>query len=150
MAAILREVRWELDIRGFEEVNILVSGGLDEASIPPLNPLADAYGVGTRISNAPVIDFSLDIVEIEGAPTAKRGKLSGRKRIWRCANCGSRGVIPRDGSISGCPRCGHDVSFPSVDWLHSGGLARDLPSLADVQALASNEVRSAMEHGAER
>ncbi len=79
---ILEEVRWELDIRGFEKVKILVSGGLDVDSILELNEFADAYGVGTSISNAPVIDFSMDIVEIDGKPEAKRGKMSGQKEIF--------------------------------------------------------------------
>jgi nicotinate phosphoribosyltransferase len=30
-----------------------------------------------------VIDAGLDIVEIEGVPIAKRGKLSGAKQVWR-------------------------------------------------------------------
>lgn len=79
---ILKEVRWELDIRGFENVKILVSGGLDVVSIIELNEVADAYGVGTCISNAPVIDFSMDIVEIDEKPVAKRGKTSGRKTVY--------------------------------------------------------------------
>ncbi|MDO8683704.1 MAG: nicotinate phosphoribosyltransferase, partial [Armatimonadota bacterium] len=71
---IIEEVRWELDIRGFQNVKIIVSGGIDEEKILELNPLVDGYGVGTSISNAPVIDFALDIVDIEGKPVAKRGK----------------------------------------------------------------------------
>ena len=43
---ILDEVRWELDIRGFEHVKILASGGIDEYEILRLNPLVDGYGVG--------------------------------------------------------------------------------------------------------
>ncbi|MFW6190491.1 MAG: nicotinate phosphoribosyltransferase, partial [Candidatus Bipolaricaulota bacterium] len=84
MLEIAKEVRWELDQRGFEEVKILISGGLDEENIPELNEVADAYGVGTSIANAPVVDFSLDIVEVEGEPTAKRGKKSGAKALYVC------------------------------------------------------------------
>ena len=82
--SILKEVRWELDLRGFSHVKLLVSGGLDEHKISELNQIADAYGVGTCISNARVLDFSMDIVEIEGKPLAKRGKLSGAKQVWQC------------------------------------------------------------------
>ncbi|CUT04482.1 nicotinate phosphoribosyltransferase [Candidatus Chrysopegis kryptomonas] len=77
--AILKEVRWELDLRGFKNVKIFVSGGVDEEVIKQLNEVVDAYGVGTTISSAPVLDFAMDIVEIEGKPIAKRGKLSGEK-----------------------------------------------------------------------
>ncbi|MCS7225277.1 MAG: nicotinate phosphoribosyltransferase, partial [Armatimonadetes bacterium] len=53
MFHLLEEVRWELDLRGYHFVRLFVSGGLDEYEILKLNPLADAYGVGTAISNAP-------------------------------------------------------------------------------------------------
>jgi nicotinic acid phosphoribosyltransferase len=41
--------------------------------------VVDAYGVGTSITNARVIDFAMDIIGIEGKPLAKRGKISGAK-----------------------------------------------------------------------
>ena len=76
---IFEEVRWELDLRGFKHVKLFASGGLDEKEVMELKPLVDAFGVGTCISNAPVVDFAMDIMEIEGNPLAKRGKLSGAK-----------------------------------------------------------------------
>ena len=94
MLAILREVRWELDLRGHQRVKLFVSGSLDEQSILALNPLADGYGVGTAISNAPTINFALDIVEVEGKPFTKRGKPSGRKTVAVCPACGRRRVLP--------------------------------------------------------
>lgn len=89
---LLQECRWELDIRGFENIKIFASGGIEEDSIPQLNEVVDGYGIGTAISNAPTIDFSLDIVEIEGSPVAKRGKLSGSKKVFRCSRC-LKGII---------------------------------------------------------
>jgi nicotinate phosphoribosyltransferase len=80
---IVEEVRWELDLRGFEHVKIVASGGVDEYEILRLNPVVDAYGVGTSIANAPVLNFALDIMEIEGRPAAKRGKWSGAKDVLR-------------------------------------------------------------------
>ncbi len=94
MAKILEEVRWELNLRGYEHVKIMVSGGLDEDEILHLNPFADGYGVGTAISNARTIDFALDIIEVEGRPIAKRGKKSGRKQVLRCEKCFSSIVVP--------------------------------------------------------
>ena len=44
-----------------------------------LNPHVNGYGVGTRITNARVLDFAMDIVEIEGEPLAKRGKDVGQQ-----------------------------------------------------------------------
>lgn len=106
---ILSEIRWELDYRNFQDVKILVSGGLDEYQIPPLNDFADAYGVGTSISNAPVINFALDIIEIEGKPIAKRGKESGSKRVLRCSNCLKDKVIPFHTKLIDC-ECGGKYS----------------------------------------
>ncbi len=81
---IIREVKWELKIRGFDNVKIIVSGGLDEYTIPELIEAgADSFGVGTSVSNADTIDFAMDIVEIEGKPVAKRGKFGGRKSVFR-------------------------------------------------------------------
>ena len=80
---IVEEVRWELNLRGFGHVKIITSGGIDEYEILRLNPVVDAYGVGTSIANAPVVSFALDITEIEGRPMAKRGKWSGAKDLYR-------------------------------------------------------------------
>ena len=91
---ILQEVRWELDIRGYKHVKIFVSGGLDEYKIAELNPFVDAYGVGTSISSAKVIDFAMDIIEVDGKPHAKRGKMSGSKRVLRCDRCYNYKIIP--------------------------------------------------------
>jgi len=86
-AEIVREVRWELNIRGYEHVKIYVSGGLDEEAVKTLGEAgADAFGVGTSISNAPTVDFTLDIVELEGRPVAKRGKFGGKKMFGDVQN----------------------------------------------------------------
>jgi nicotinate phosphoribosyltransferase len=87
MPDIVREVRRELDIRGHSHVKIMVSGGLNEESVKELAQLADGFGVGTYISNSPTVDLSFDIVEIEGKPIAKRGKVSGKKQVFRCMKC---------------------------------------------------------------
>jgi nicotinate phosphoribosyltransferase len=106
---IIEEIRWELNLRGFGHVQIFVSGGLDEKRILSLNPVVDAYGVGTSITNARVIDFAMDIVEIDGKPLAKRGKMSGSKSVLRCSRCFQDRVIPfkknRGQSNRGSNRC---------------------------------------------
>lgn len=100
MAKIVEEVRWELDLRGYQHVKIFVSGGINETQILRLNTNVDAYGVGTAISGARTIDLALDIVEIEGRPLAKRGKKAGRKQIIRCEECFDRLLAPY-----GCSDC---------------------------------------------
>src|SRR5213083_2662471 len=131
--AILREVRWELDERGFGDVKIFASGGIDEQRIQELNRFADAYGVGTAISNAPVVDFALDIVEVEERPRAKRGKLSGRKHLWECPECGDRGIAPWSARLRHCPRCGHRVRDLMETWIAKGRRKRGGPSASDVR-----------------
>jgi nicotinate phosphoribosyltransferase len=102
---ILQEVRWELDLRGFRHVRLIVSGGLGEEEVRTLRDVADGFGVGTSLSNAPTIDFALDIVEVESVPFAKRGKRSGRKQVDACGACGARAVRPAADPPGRCP-CG--------------------------------------------
>lgn len=107
MVQILREVRWELDRAGHRHVKLFVSGGLDERKILELNEAVDGgYGVGTAISSAATIDYSMDIVEVEGEAVAKRGKLSGAKHLLRCRACGAERVIPADRPYGDCEACG--------------------------------------------
>ncbi len=80
---IIEEVRWELDIRGYKNVGIFVSGGIDEAEVLALRDIVAGFGVGTSVANARCIDFALDIVEKEGSPCAKRGKRGGKKQVYR-------------------------------------------------------------------
>jgi nicotinate phosphoribosyltransferase len=111
LLSILQEIRWELDLRGFGHVKLLASGGLDEKEILRLNPATDAYGVGTSLANAPVLDFAMDLVEVDHEPLAKKGKRSGRKQLVECGNgrtvvsweeAGERGLL--------------------VQWLHRGSV----------------------------
>jgi nicotinate phosphoribosyltransferase len=106
---IIEEIHWELNLRGFGHIQIYVSGGLDEKRIIALNPVVDAYGVGTSITNARVIDFAMDIIEIDGRPLAKRGKMSGAKSVLRCSKCFQDKMVPfkenRGRSTPGASRC---------------------------------------------
>ncbi len=115
---ILEEARWELDLRGFGHVKFFVSGGIREEDIPVLNPVVQGYGIGTAISNAPVVDFAMDIVEIDGKPSAKRGKWSGSKRVVSCARCGQRKIVPNNDAVKDTCSCGgvfNDVLIPLLD-----------------------------------
>ena len=80
---IIREVRWTLDANGHDDVDIFVSGGLGPADLRDLRDVADGFGVGGYVSNADPVDFALDIVAVDGEPTAKRGKLPGVKQVYR-------------------------------------------------------------------
>ena len=80
---IVREVRWTLDAHGRDDVDIFVSGGLGPADLRELRDVADGFGVGGSVSNADPVDFALDVVAVDGEPTAKRGKLPGVKQVYR-------------------------------------------------------------------
>ncbi|MEJ5186412.1 MAG: nicotinate phosphoribosyltransferase [Candidatus Geothermincolales bacterium] len=136
---ILREVRWELDIRGYRHVKILVSGGIDEQKILQLNPYADGYGVGTSISNAPVVDFSFDIVEVEGKLRSKRGKMSGKKRLYRCSSCGERVLVPWEGEAPRC-ECGKVMEPLLVKAMEKGKILLELPRPQDIRARTLEEI----------
>lgn len=101
MREICEEVRWELDRRDREDVDLLVSGGIDPAAIRELRDVADGFGVGGAIANADPVDFSLNIVEVEGEPRAKRGVNSGAKDVYRADYDDT--VVPEGESARGEP-----------------------------------------------
>ncbi len=136
---ILEEVRWELDLRGHNHVKLYVSGGLDEYEIYELNPMVDGYGVGTAISNAPVVDFSMDIMEIDGAPIAKRGKLSGAKRVVVCEKCDRRRIIPLAAGRE-C-ECGGRLRDLLVPFADSGRFEWPQPSADDIRNYVLEQVK---------
>src|SRR5881409_1091530 len=138
-AAIVREVRWELDLRGHKDVKIFVSGSVDEKSIPALLEAGvDGFGVGTSLSNAPTIDFALDLVEVDGKPAAKRGKFGGRKDLQRC---------PKDGTyevgVRTCPVCGAKMAPAYTQYLDQGRVTAPLPALDAIRERALRETERA-------
>jgi len=147
--AILREVRWELDIRGYQHVKIVVSGDIDEAAIPRLNPLVSGYGIGTAISNARVINFAMDIVAIEGAPITKRGKRSGAKDVWACRGCGARQVTLAGHEPPACP-CGGAWESLLKPFLRQGKLVASLPAPGEIRQQVLAEVAAWHRQGADR
>jgi nicotinate phosphoribosyltransferase len=135
---IIEEVKWELKIRGYENVKIFVSGGLDEDSIIELRDIVDAFGVGTSISNARVVDFSFDIVERDGEPVSKRGKKSGRKQLFECPECLSHLIEKDSMEIPLCPKCG-TKTIPMLKTHIEGGkrvVPEEPPSLIRERTIA--------------
>ncbi|MCO6041782.1 nicotinate phosphoribosyltransferase [Thermococcus alcaliphilus] len=129
---IVEEVRWELDLRGYDHVKIFLSGGLDEESIKELADIADAFGVGGSIASAKPIDFSLDIVEVEGKPITKRGKLSGRKQVYRCEN-GHYHRVPAEKKLEKCPVCGAKVEPLLKPLIENGEIVAELPKAREIR-----------------
>ena len=79
-ADLVKETRAKLDLAGFKEVKIFVSGGLDLERIKYFldeGAPVDFFGVGSYISDAKPTDFTADLHEVEGKPIAKRGRIPG-------------------------------------------------------------------------
>ncbi len=77
---MVKEVRSRLDMSGFRHVDITVSGGLDPDRIAlfvAAGAPVQRFGVGTYIASAPPNGFTADIREVDGRPTAKRGRTPG-------------------------------------------------------------------------
>ena len=99
---ILKEVRWALEARGHDDVDIFVSGGLGPEQLRDLRDVADGFGVGSYVSNADPIDFALDIVEVDGDAISKRGKLAGVKDVYRTPDGGHHvGLAEKPGPVDG-------------------------------------------------
>jgi nicotinate phosphoribosyltransferase len=138
---ILEEVRWELNLRGYGRIKLFVSGGLNEDDIIRLNPVVDGYGIGTSISNARVVDFAMDIVEIEGKPIAKRGKMSGSKRVLRCPKCHQDQTVPLAQKLNRCP-CGGKLSDLLEPLVKKGRLVKKLPSHKEIRQYVLKQLRN--------
>lgn len=137
---IMKEVRWELDLRGYSGVKLFLSGGIDEMDIKRYNIAADAYGVGTVISNAPVVDFSMDIIEVDGHPLAKRGKMSGRKKVFRCKECLKARVCAWKESSGRC-LCGGVEEEALVPFISKGHLEYPLPKPSQIREFVLSQLK---------
>ncbi len=131
---IIEEVRWELDIRGYKNVKIYVSGGINEDSVQYLKDApVDGFGIGTYVANAPTVDFAMDIVEKEGKPFAKRGKLSGSKQVWKCEKCGSREITLFNVKKHKCSKCGSEMKPLLKQVIKEGEIVTDLPKVTEIR-----------------
>lgn len=141
-ANIVREVRWELDLRGFNHVKIMVSGGLKLENLQELKAAgAESFGIGTSIASAHPYDFAMDIVELNGSPLTKRGKHSGRKNLLRCSSCRSTLSVPSSKSSSTC-RCGGKMENILVKMLDGGKLVGPYDNPDAIRARALGELEA--------
>lgn len=141
-AEIVSEVRWELTARGFGHVKIFVSGGLNEETVKQLRKSgADAFGVGTYVSNSPVVNFALDIVEMNGNLCAKRGKLGGKKEVWRCQKCMTDQVLLYHDRQPKCPRCHGKTERMLKPLVKNGTIISDLPKPKDIRKYVLEQLK---------
>jgi len=139
---IAEEVRWTLDLHGYKNVKIIVSGGLDEDNIPYLRDVVDGFGVGTSIAFPPSIDISMDIVEVyengEWKPITKRGKLPGAKQLYRC-RVGEEYIRPLNAEP---PFCGQKKAIPLLEkYIDKGKLVKELPAVSEIREYVLNQLK---------
>jgi len=140
-AELVREVRWELDVRGYQHVKIFVSGGLNEESVRVLSEAgAEGFGVGTSVSNAPTVDFAMDIIELEGKLVAKRGKLGRKKQVWRCPNCLVDTVQPFKSPQPNCPECGGKTQPMLKPLIERGKIVAKLPKPSEIRQYVLEQI----------
>jgi nicotinate phosphoribosyltransferase len=133
--SLVQETRHALDEAGHGHVKIYVSGGLSASTVRELKAAgAQGFGVGTSIAGAPPLNFSLDIVEVEGRTRVKRGKFGGRKASYRCFDCFRWFVIGKDKRVPGkCPHCAGSLELMLKAVMQNGR-----PS---APALSTDEIR---------
>ncbi|MEB3797900.1 MAG: nicotinate phosphoribosyltransferase [Caldisphaeraceae archaeon] len=145
MRDIVEEIKWTLDINGFKDVKIIVSGGLDENAILSLRDIVDGFGVGTSIAMAPSIDLSMDIVEINRGngwiPFTKRGKLAGAKKVYSCRPLE---YYIKYWNSKELPVCKNEEDKP-IDlmkkYIENGRLIEDLPNVEEIRGYVLSQLR---------
>jgi len=141
-AELVREVRWELDVRGYQHVKIFVSGGLNEESVRILSEAgAEGFGVGTSVSNAPTVDFAMDIIELEGKLVAKRGKLGGKKQVWRCPKCLVDTVQLFRSPQPNCPECRGKTQPMLKPLIEKGKIVAKLPKPSEIRQYVLEQIK---------
>src|SRR5437763_1258313 len=98
-------------------------GGCDGVAVTKSAELIDADPTGT-IPHALVLNFALDIMEIEGRPMAKRGKWSGAKDVFRRRGALDTVVLPAGQRPPGPDGAWEPLLKPLVT---AGRIVRDQP-----------------------
>jgi nicotinate phosphoribosyltransferase len=147
LAAAARRVRSILDAEGAQEIEIVLSGGLDEHLIDALVASAvpvDAFGVGTSLdisTDAPSLDMAYKLQQYAGKPRRKRspGKetWAGVKQVFRERD--ATGVISRDRIVLEAePHSGGEPLLAEV--LREGQRLGPLPELAAIRSRTRTEL----------
>ncbi|MFZ8850345.1 MAG: nicotinate phosphoribosyltransferase [Thermoproteota archaeon] len=139
---ILQEIRWILDMNGLKHVKIVLSSGVDEETIINTRDLVDIYGIGTAIAFPPSIDLAFDIVEKEGKPYSKRGKMPGRKQVYRCKNCFNDVILLFNSpKPEKCGVCGGDM-FPLLKkYIENGKLIEEIKSDQEIKKYVLEQLK---------
>ncbi|EZQ06900.1 nicotinate phosphoribosyltransferase [Candidatus Acidianus copahuensis] len=135
---IVQEIRWTLNIHGYNHVKIYVSGGIDEEQVLDLRDYVDGFGVGTSIAFPESVDLSADIVEkmIDGnwVPYTKRGKWPGAKQVYRCGKLDDKITLINSPPIEGCKPL-------LIKYMENGKIVSKLPSLTEIRNYVISQLK---------
>lgn len=142
------ETRKRLDAAGLTDLNIVVSGGLNEGKIQDLvsqGAPIDAFGVGTdmgSVADAPTLDLAYKLTEYQGEPRLKNspGKqlLPGAKEVWRYTDADGR-YQSDEVTLKHETRTGEPLLQRMVE---EGTLCVPVPSIQQSRDRADTAVRS--------
>jgi nicotinate phosphoribosyltransferase len=82
----------------------------------------------------------LDIVEKDGRPVAKRGKLGGRKFAYRCEECLEWEVLPAKEDSLTCPACGSRMELAERELMVRGKRMSSERSPKDIRAKVLEQI----------
>jgi nicotinate phosphoribosyltransferase len=82
----------------------------------------------------------MDIVEMDGKLCAKRGKMGGRKQVWRCQKCLTDIVLPFDKPQPKCPRCGSKTEPMLKPLIKNGKIAAKLPKPSGIREYVLKQI----------
>ncbi len=150
LAVLSRQVREVLDTGGFPDVQIVVSGGLDEHDIAALisagAPIG-AFGIGTRLNvsaDAPSLDLVYKLVRLGGRDVLK---LSPGKETW----VGGKQIVRRlgaDGRLAGDTLALEEEAVPAgatgllEPVMQGGALLRPHPTMAEMRTHCAGQLAS--------
>ncbi len=145
--ALSKEVRSFLDRNGLGDVEIFVSGSIDERGIGRLlagGAPIDGFGVGTKLDtseDAPYLECAYKLVEYAGKPRLKtsagKATLPGRKQIFRRMN---RGAIAGDTITLDPERPGGEPLLRKV--MEKGRRLEKAPDLAAIARYTGDQLRA--------
>ncbi len=148
LAQQARSVRSMLDAAGCHDIQIVLSGGLDEHAIDEFvagGVPVDAFGVGTSLdvsADAPALDMAYKLEEYAGKPRRKRsaGKATwpGTKQVFRERD-GSGGLVGDRIVLTDEQACGEPLLIPVM---HQGHRISPLPRLTDVREYCRREIQA--------
>ena len=149
--ALSKEVRSLLDQNGLREVQIFVSGNIDEWGIRRLlagGAPIDGFGVGTKLDtseDAPYLECAYKLVEYAGKPRLKtstgKSTLPGCKQIFRRTN---EGAIVGDTITLEQERPGGEPLLTKV--MEKGRRLEAAPDLATIARYTGDQLGALPEH----